>query len=235
MRFFSLIGILVVAAGIARADVVIVQQVDGMAQTGQMTIMVNGDKVRTDVSPQMSTITNVTTGDVTMLMHAQKAYIVISAAVSKALLAGTSAAAEPGVTGTGAALLPPAHAPAPHETGKVSKINGYNAEEYTFANGNLKATYWISKDVPNGKLVTDAMAKFQKGSLASIAAGIGPDMSAFPGVPVKTEVDLSGQKITTVLVSATEQAVDPAEYQVPAGYAEMKMPGVDGAGNNLVP
>jgi hypothetical protein len=232
MRFSSLLSVLVVAAGVARADVVIVQQVDGMAQTGQMTIMVNGDKVRTDVSPQMSTITDVATGDVTMLMHAQKAYIVISAAASKALLAGTSAAmtqASPGVTGTGA-LLPPAHAPSPHETGKMSKINGYTAKEYTFANGNLKATYWISRDVPNGKLVTDAMAKFQKGSLASIAAGIGPDMSVFPGVPVKTEVDLTGQKITTVLVSATEEAVDPAEYQVPAGYAEMKMPGVDGPG-----
>jgi hypothetical protein len=231
MRFSSLFCCLLVVAGVARGDVVIVQQVDGMAQTGQMTIMVNANKVRADVSAQMSTITDVATGDVTMLMHAQKAYIVISAAASKALLAGTStvtAQASPGMSGTGGALLPPAHPPSAHETGKTQKISGYNASEYTFTNGNLKATYWISKDVPNGKLVTDAMAKFQKGSLASIAAGIGPDMSTFPGVPVKTEVDLNGQKITTVLVSATEQAVDPAEYQVPAGYAEMKMPGVDG-------
>jgi len=230
MRFSSLACLFIVVAGIARADVVIVQQVDGMAQTGQMTIMVNADKVRADVSPQMSTITNVATGDVTMLMHAQKAYIVMTAAASKALLAGASAmpgTAAPGVDGTSAAPLPPLHPPAPHATGRTDKINGYNAEEYTFTNGNLKATYWISKDVPNGKLVTDAMAKFQKGGLASIAAGIGPDVSVFPGVPVKTEVDLNGQKITTVLVSATEQVVDPAEYQVPAGYVEMKMPGVD--------
>jgi hypothetical protein len=234
MRFLFLICLLFVAAGVASGDTVIVQQVNGMAQTGQMTIMVNSNKVRADVSPQMSTITDVATGDVTMLMHAQKAYIVISAAAGKALLAGTSAVtaqASPGTSGTSGttgALLPPLHPPSAHDTGKMQKINGYNASEYTFTNGNLKATYWISKDVPNGKLVTDAMAKFQKGSLASIAACIGPDMSAFPGVPVKTEVDLNGQKITTVLVSATEQAVDPAEYQVPAGYAEMKMPGVDG-------
>jgi hypothetical protein len=228
MRISSLLCFFMVAAAGARGDEVIVQQVDGMAQTGQMTIMVNDNKVRADVSPQMSTITDVATGDVTMLMHAQKAFIVITAAASKVLLAGTSAVtaqAAPGISGTSSALLPPLHAPSPHETGKTQKINGYNASEYTYANGNLKATYWISKDVPNGKLVTDALAKFQKGSLASIAAGIGPALSSFPGVPVKTVVDLNGQKITTVLVSATEQAVDPAEYQVPAGYAEMKMMG----------
>jgi hypothetical protein len=230
MRYSSLAFVfMTLAAGMARADVVIVQQVDGMAQTGEMTIMVNGDKVRADVSPQMSTITNVATGDVTMLMHAQKAYMVITAEASKAMLAGTAAMtaqANPAIGGTNTAL-PPLRAPAPHETGKTQKINGYNAEEYTFTNGNLKATYWISKDVPNGKLVTDALAKFQKGSLANLATGIGPDMSAFNGVPVKTQVELNGQKITTVLVSATEQAVDPAEYQVPPGYSEMRLPGVD--------
>jgi hypothetical protein len=223
------------AASVARADVVIVQQVDGMAQTGQMTIMVSNDKVRTDVSPQMSSITDVASGDVTMLMHAQKAYIVISAATSKALLAGSTGMpgqAVPTVGGTNAATPAP-RAPAVHETGKTQKINGYNAAEYTFTNGNLKATYWISKDVPNAKLITDAMTKFQKGGLAGIAAGIGPDLSTMPGVPVKTEVTLNGQKITTVLVSATEQAVDPVEYQVPAGYVEMTMPAMPG--DQLVP
>jgi hypothetical protein len=174
MRIPFGVAALLLAAGIARADVVIIQQIDGMAQSGQMTIMVNGDKVRADVSPQISTITDA--------------------------------------------------------TGKTDKINGYNAAEYTFTNGNMKGTYWICSDFPNAKLVTDALAKFQKGGLASIAKGLAPDLGAFHGVPVKTEIDINGQKITTQLISANEQPVDPDEYKVPAGYTEMKMPPMDGPG-----
>jgi hypothetical protein len=118
--------------------------------------------------------------------------------------------------------------PRPEATGKRDKINGYDAAEYTFSNGNMKATYWISSDFPNAKMVNDALAKFRKGGLAEMTRGLAPDLSTVPGVPVKTEVVINGQKITTELISVIEQPVDPSEYQVPAGYSEMKMPGVDG-------
>jgi hypothetical protein len=209
-------------AGLARADVVIVQQVDGMAQSGQMTIMVGADKVRTDVSPEISTITDTTTGDVTTLMHPQKAYMIIPASATKAMRSIIQQAA-----GTAAGSASPAK---PVATGKTDKINGYNASEYTFTNGNLKAIYWISADFPNAKMVTDAMGKFRKGVLADITRGLAPDLSDLPGVPVKTEVEINGRKITTVLVSAKDQPVDPSEYQVPAAYTQMKMPGADGGG-----
>jgi len=232
MRIPLRVAALLLAAGVARADVVIIQQVDGMAQSGQMTIMVNGDKVRADVSPQISTITDAATGDVTTLMHAQKCYIVISAAAGKAMLAGmTSPAPKAGASASPAPPVPPVLAPSPKATGKTDNINGYNAAEYTFTNGNMKATYWICPNYPNAKMVTDALAKFQKGGLAAITRGLAPDLSAFPGVPVKTEVELNGQKITTQLISATEQPVDPSEYRVPADYSQMKMPPVDGPVN----
>jgi hypothetical protein len=77
-------------------------------------------------------------------------------------------------------------------------------------------------------MVNDALAKFRKGGLAEMTRGLAPDLSTVPGVPVKTEVVINGQKITTELISVIEQPVDPSEYQVPAGYSEMKMPGVDG-------
>ncbi len=208
---------LFLAAGIARGDIVIVQSVDGMAQTGQMTIMVGADKVRTDVSPEVSTITDTTTGDVTTLMHPQKSFVVISAAMSRAMLAQTKAA----MVQAGAASASPAP---PEATGKTDKINGCTAAEYKFSNGNLKATYWISSDFPNAKMVMDALAKFRKGSLADITGAFAPDLGKLPGVPVKTEVEINGQKITTEIVSAKEQPVDPAEYQVPAAYTQVKMP-----------
>jgi len=243
-RSFALTQVLLVAAGAALGDEVIVQEVDGMAQNGQMTIMVGPEKVRTDISPQMSTITDVATGSVTSLMHAEKAYIVISAAATKALVA--AATAQPGQTAppaspaaspedTSLSSLASMHSPALHSTGKTQKINGYSAEEYTFTNGNMKATYWLTKNFPNAGMVIDALAKMKKGGLASIASGFTPDITPQMGVPLKTEFEMNGQKISTILLSATEQAVDPAEYQVPGGYTEMKMPGTDMPGGDVIP
>jgi len=209
---------LLLAASLTRADVVIVQRVDGGGLSGEMTVKVNGDKVRTDVSPQVSTITNAATGDVTTLLHAQKSYIVITAAASKAMLAQMGKVMQEQGGG-------PSPSPAsPKATGRTDKINGYNAAEYTFSNGSMKATYWISADFPNGKVVSDALAKFRKGGLADMTRAFAPDLSVLPGVPVKTEVEFNGQTIVTELESATEEAVDPTEYQVPANYSEMKMP-----------
>lgn len=208
---------LLFAAAVARADIVIVQNVVGMAQSGQMTMMVGSGKVRTDVNSQISTITDTATGNVTTLMHAQKAYMVVTASSSKAMMDRIRGIMQQG----GAAAASPAP---PTATGKTQKINGYNAAEYTFSNANMKAAYWIASDFPNAKMVTDALASLKKGGMADMMRGLGPDLSTLHGVPVKTEVEINGQKITTEFVSAKEQPVDPSEYQIPAGYKEIKMP-----------
>jgi hypothetical protein len=216
MKTSLVLAAAVFAAGLARADIVLVQNIDGMGQNAQMTVTVGASKVRTDVTPQISMITDTATGDVTTIMNAQKTYMVTTAAMSKAMM--SAAIQQSGTMSTNPAP--------PVATGKKDKINGYDASEYTFSNGNLKATYWICSDFPNGKAVTDALAKLQNGGLASITKGFTPDLSTLPGVPVKTEVEINGQKITTELVSATEQNIDPSTYAVPAGYNEVKMPAI---------
>jgi hypothetical protein len=213
---------LMIAAAASHADMVIVQKVDGAGQSGEMTVKVGDTKVRTDVSPQVSMITDTATGDVTTLMHAQKSFMVISASTTKTMIDQMRASMQ---QSTGASDNPP---PA-KATGKTDKINGYNAAEYTFANGTMKATFWVSSEFPNAKEVTAAMAKLQKGGLAQMTKGLTPDITTLPGVAVKTEVDMAGQKITTELESAKEETVDPSEYQVPADYTEMKMPAMPGA------
>jgi hypothetical protein len=218
MKTSLLLAAAVFAAGLARADIVLVQTIDGMGQNAQMTVTVGAAKVRTDVTPQITMITDTATGDVTTIMNAQKTYMVTTAAMSKAMMSAA-------IQQSGTMSTTPA---APVATGKKDKINGYDASEYTFSNGNLKATYWICSNFPNGKAVSDALAKLQNGGLASITKGFTPDLSTLPGVPVKTEVEMNGQKITTELVSATEQNVDPSTYEVPAGYNEIKMPPMPG-------
>jgi hypothetical protein len=180
-----------------------------------MTVSVGPSKVRIDVNPQISMINDTATGDVTTIMRAQQSYMVTTAAMSKAMMA--SAIAQSGTT---MSTTPPA----PVATGKTDKINGYDASEYTFSNGTLKCTYWICKDFPNAKAVTDALKEMQSSGLANLTKGLTPDLSTFPGVPVKTEVEFNGQKITTDLVSATEQTVDPSQYEVPAGFTQIKLP-----------
>ena len=180
---------------------------------------VGADKVRTDVSPQMSTITDTKTGDITTLMHQQKSFMVISAATSKAMMDQMAKAMQQmgGIT---------PGAPKLQATGKKDKVNGYDTDEYTFANGNIKGTYWIASAYPNAKEITAAMAKFQQGGLAGMTREFTPDFSGIAGVPIKSEVDLNGQKIVTQLESAKDEPADPTAYQVPTDYTEMKMPGI---------
>lgn len=145
--------------------------------------------------------------------------MIVPAAEVKAMMAGAANAAmqQDGIS-------PSTTPAAPKPTGKTDKIDGYNAAEYTFSNGAMTATFWMSTEFPNAKAVNDALAKFRKGSLADATKGFAPDMSSIPGVPVRTEVTLNGQKIVTDLVSATDQNVDPGEYQAPASYTLLPTP-----------
>ena len=129
---FALIALLFMAT-LCRADMVIVQQVDGAGQSGNMTIKFNGTNLRVDVSPQVSMITDTATGDVTELLHDQKSYMVISASAAKLMMDQARAGMQ---SGTATAINPEP----PRPTGKTDKINGYNAAEYTFSNGSMTAS-----------------------------------------------------------------------------------------------
>ena len=220
MKILLALVSLLLATGLARADMVIVQRVGDLGQSGEMTMKIGEEKIRTDVSPEVSTISDATTGEVTTLMHAQKTFMVFSASAARAMMERMKQVMQQEGSAPSASPAPP------KATGKTDKINGYNAAEYTFSNGAMSAVYWISSDFPNAKAVSDALAKYQKGSLADMTRAFAPDLSKIPGIPVKTEVEMNGQKIVTELISATEEAVDPVQYQVPAAYMEMKMPTV---------
>ena len=69
-----------------QADLVIVQHVDGSGQSGDQTIKIKGDKARTDLASQVSMITDGASGDMVTLMHAQKAFLKVSAAQTKAMM-----------------------------------------------------------------------------------------------------------------------------------------------------
>ena len=69
----------------ARADLTILQKVERAGSATNMTIKLKGDKVRIEASPQLTTIIDGKTGEITNLMNDQKTVVRISAEKAKAV------------------------------------------------------------------------------------------------------------------------------------------------------
>ena len=195
-----------------RADLIIVQHVDGSGQSGDQTIKIKGDKARTDLSPQISMITNGATGDLVTLMHAPKTFLKVTAAQTKAMMEQLKK------------LAPSVEGPKLVPTGKKEKVGNYDCEIFTASFGGISVTYWIAKDFPNYQAVLEQMAKLQAGSISAMGKGVMPELKDFPGMQIKTELDLGGKKVSTVLLSAKEENVDPASFEIPKDYKEASAP-----------
>jgi len=220
---FSLVAASVAAllftSSFARADLVVVQQTEGAGQLAEMTMKFKGDKIRADVSPEVSVITDVNSGDMTTLNHAQRSYMIVSGSSSRSLMEQMRKNFQKDNPNSS-----PTSAPKLQATGKKEKINGYDTDEYTCLIGGMKVSYWIAKNFPDWHKLLDAMMKFQHGSLAAMARGIAPSAFDLPGMPIRTEVDMGGQKLTTTLESVKDEPLDESIFQVPSGYTEIKMP-----------
>lgn len=215
---------------LSRADYVIVQNVEGGPQTGEMTIKIKGDQIRADISPQMSSISNSATGDSIMIMHMMKSYMKISGESTKALMQqmqqmqqqmGAAGGGAAGGSGGEAAIAPKA-------TGKTQRIGSYDTQEYVCQAGGINLHYWVAKDYPNWAKIQQQMLKSQENSLSKMLPGKIVRLNNLPGMPIKTELEFSGQKIAYTIVSVKEEEVSAKEFEIPAGYQEMAMPSFGG-------
>ncbi len=205
-------AVFLAVAAVGWADLVIVQKVEGGGQSGEQTIKIKGDKARSDLAQTVSMITDGATGDMVTLMHAGKTYLKVPATQTKAMMEQLQ-------------KMRPATEPAKLQpTGRKEKIGDYECEIFTSNLGALSVTYWIAKDFPNYPAVLAQLEKFQSGAISAMGKGTMPALKDFPGMAIKTEIDLSGKKTTTTVVSAKEENVDPAIFNIPAGYKEMTSP-----------
>lgn len=214
---FLTFGLVFFCATLLRADLVVVQKIEGVGQTqsAQMTLKVKGDKIRADVAPEISTLTDAATGETTTLMHAQKAYMKISAKAAGQLLGRLSADKDAAIGST-----------APQATGKHETLSGVDTEIYTAKLGQMKVTYWIAKEFPEGEKLRDLFSKLQNSPLAKLTqGGMGSQPADLPGVAVKTQMEPpNGQKLTVTLISVKEQPLDPAEFEIPRNYQALPTP-----------
>jgi hypothetical protein len=201
--------------GRAYADLTIVQKVEGPNRPGgEMTIRIKGEMARIDATPQISAIANGKTGEVLTLMKAQRMVIRISAEKLKA-------AAEMLKKFKGE--NPEAAAAKPKATGRKETINGYMAEEYTLETPNYKAVYWIAPNFPDGAAILKQL-RAVKSELWNSANGNAPDFRDFPGLPVKSVIDMGNAQVTTTLVSVKQDALSDADFAVPGDFREIKPP-----------
>lgn len=208
----ALLAALLCVSALARADLVIVQKVEGGGQSGEQTLRIKGDRARTDLAPQISVISDAASGESVTLMHAPKTFMRITAARSQAL--GEKMPQRP----------PGGEPPKLTTTGQKEKIGRFDCEIFTTSFGGVSVTYWIAAAFPNYPAVLAQLAKMQAGSISAMGRGLMPALKDFPGLPLKTEMEMGGSKLTTVLLSVQEEKVDPASFDIPKNYTEVSAP-----------
>jgi Domain of unknown function (DUF4412) len=207
--FFN-IGLLVAA----HADLTIVQKVEGIPESGQMTIKIKGAKARIEAVPQLTTIVDTKTGDMMNLMNDQKAVVHISAEKMKAAMETIRKFNGQGESTTKPKLT---------ATGKKETINGYETEQYVYETPKFKATYWIAPNYPNTSAILKQMEVLNSGAWKPRDL-LMLDYKDFPGVPIKSIVTISGNTVTTTVTAIKEDSLGDSEFEVPKDFQEVKPP-----------
>jgi hypothetical protein len=209
-------------AASVHADLTITQQLKQEAPGGAkgmdttLTMKVKGEKLRMDGIPQMSNIVDLKTGDVTSLVHGQKAIMTIPGATVKKMAderTQQSPKIEP-----------------PKPTGKKETIGGFACEEYETSLNGAKIQLWLTKDLPD---VEEAMKQ-----ISEISAGSDPLQGVLKdqnisGFPMRTVMEMPGAgKLTMTVLAVSKDPIPEADFTIPSDYKAMAVPGMPGAPGN---
>ena len=207
----------------ARADFTIIQKVEGKGQTHEITMKVKGDKIRMEATPQMTMIVDGKTGDTVTLMNTQKRIVRISGDKAKAI---AEMAAKYGGTTAKPKLV---------ATGKKMTINGYEAEEYVADTKTFKARYWIAPSFPDSAAIMKQLQAIIPAAWNDLAKGM-IDYRDLPGFPLRTQIMVGDDEITSTLVAVKTDPLSDAEFLPPKDFQELKIPNVQElSGNNSAP
>jgi hypothetical protein len=219
-QFILLVQLFCLAA--ARADLVLEQRSGETNRTYHATLILHGDKMRMEEHinnrPGFGVIVDLITRDSITLMPVEKMFMKRSGAeVQQQMEADRKASG-----GTNELLRAPAPAA---DTGKSEKIGTYDTEIYTWSGANgLTETLWVAKDFPDYAGIRAELAKLDKFNTSGPHPNAQPELSALPGMVVKTEKALKDRKSTVSLVSVKLGSVDPALFEMPADYTPWHPP-----------
>lgn len=200
----------------ARADLTMIQTVEGAGPSTTMTIKIKDNKVRIDSNPMIATIIDGKTGEMINLMMDQKKIMRMSAKKMKAAAALLNQYSGAGKKSDGAK-------PTLVATGRKEKINGYDTEEYVFEAPTYKASYWVAPQYPDGAAIMKQLESLNSGLWDAQGMNL-PDYRLLNGVPIKTVMSVAGNQITSTLMSVKQDPIAATEFVPPPDFEEMKVP-----------
>ena len=204
------------SVNLARADLTIVQKVEGLGQAYENTSLFKDGKTRVDTAPGTSLIMDLRTGGTVSLNRPQKTYLKISGDMARSALASVQKTQQDHP-----------NAPSPlTSTGNRDSVSGYQAEEYTCVIAGVKMSLWRTKGLPDyQEALQERSAGFKQGPMATLMENYGFDLSTLPGFPIRTVLEVQpGQTMTRTVISASTQPIPEAEFQIPADYKEVLAP-----------
>jgi hypothetical protein len=217
MRFAAALLAFLCLAATGVADLVLVQRVEGGGMEGEMTVSIQGKKVRADIAPGISTIVDGDQGDTIVLQHKTKIFNRITAEQTKALadqlLVAQADAAPPKLM----------------QTNEKKEIAGRQTQAYLWVVGKMKMKFWVCTDFPNADAIQQQLNALQSTGLGPIAASLMPDPKQMPGLRLRTEFEMGGSKTATTIQTIKQDPVDATIFEIPKGYREVALP-VTGAG-----
>ncbi|MGD0253436.1 MAG: DUF4412 domain-containing protein [Verrucomicrobiota bacterium] len=203
--------VLALSVVVARADFVIQQKVESAEQNGIITLKFKGDQLRTDMPTErvgdVSIIRDLKTGDTITMIHRQKLARKESGAEYKQRL-------EQMDNGTPDTVISK-----PVDTGKMERVGNYDTEIYTWTNSShMGGTFWLARDYPDYPKIRSLYLKLEQPPAGQISKRTAPDISALPGMVVKSKSESPTGEITKTLISAKEEPVAASDFQIPADY-----------------
>ena len=210
------------------ADLTIVQEVV-MSQAGsqetarEMTFYVSGQKTRVEQGEGGMIFLGAEKKNI-VLMHPNKTYMIMPTLDASAIAKGAHSSASRDAENM-----------TWEKTGKKETIAGIEAEQWLGKSGGKTAIEVWSGGKPEvlEEFITSA-GSIAKGPAAELAKNLKKGAGSWPqGYPLKTIVYNDGGVIvaTTTVKKIDAGPVSPSQFEIPAGYSEMKMP--FGAGQPL--
>lgn len=204
----------------ASADWVIESKIESPQLNTATTTKVKGDKMRVDIpdgpAGAMSSIIDTKSGDSIQIIHAQKMAMKTNAATLKQAI--DAAKQKSGVK----------DGPAPElkATGQSEKVGDYVCDVYTWTDGATTSKIWVAREHPQAAALKALEAKMREGFFGGLQ--MGPDTTKLAGPAIKTETTSQGATVTSTITTIKELDIDAKEFDVPAGYQTMALPGAPG-------
>ncbi len=198
---------------IAYGDFVLKQTVENFGQRQQVTIKLKGSKCRIDTSSDTSAIIDPQAGTV-ILLHQPKMFMKISSeqlsAQAEAIKKMLSASGNSNENTDFQA------------SGKTDNISGFATEEYTGKIDGLPITLDVTKDFPKYRELLAQLYAVQDAPGLSPFHTLSVAPEKYPGLPVRTTVELLGQKVITTLDTVAETALADGDFAIPTDYQELR-------------